>query len=374
MVLISLLGDDLSILSPIINEYKDRITHHILLHDDAPDDTRRAAQFSKGLNRFIRSNNLKWHNETIRLDEDSKYDIVRVYNTLRAKYDGPFYLHSTEGFAATALILSNLILMDQGKVITYDHNENEQTIIEGTTINKTPLISRLGVDDYLELLNFKILEIERHETLKNRKKEILTLFKDYHAFLSLRNALSKNDDTFDYSPHSHLLQILYQFGILDDNYQLFPSEQMHLQGLLFEEYIYWICHELEFDDLSLGVKIDLDQGDESNVLHRVMNEFDILMTKNNRIHTIECKMVQNLDGLEFIYKYDGLIDVLGNGTRAIILNIANKEMKTYKDAKVSQNFRPAAIRRARMGDIEIYHDNSFGTLKFQSFLKSLFKL
>lgn len=372
MILISLLGDDLSILSPIINEYKDQIKHHILLHDDAPDDIRRSKQFNRGLERFIRSNKLKWSNETIILDEDSKHDIVRVYHTLRAKYDGPFHLHSTEGFAATALILSNLILMDQGKVITYDHNENEQTIIEGTTITKVPLISRLDIDGYLELLNFNILEIQRHETLVERKNEILTLFKDYHTFLNLRNALSKNDTKFDYDRHSNLLQILHDLEILDNSYQLIPLERPRLEGYLFEEYVYWICSELAFDDIVLGAKIDLDQGDEPEQQNRVLNEFDILMTKNNRIHTVECKMVRHLDGLEFIYKYDGLIDIFGSGTRAIILNIANKEMRQYKDSKVSQNFRPAAIRRARMGDIEIYHDNVFSPYKFQTLAKNFF--
>jgi hypothetical protein len=133
---------------------------------------------------------------------------------------------------------------------------------------------------------------------------------------------------------------------------------MTLEGTLFEEYVFWICEEMGFDDIVMGAKIDLDQGDEPNQQNRIMNEFDILMTKDNRIHTIECKMVRHLDGLEFIYKYDGLIDIFGNGTRAIILNIANKEMKNYKNTKVSENFRPSAIRRARMGDIEGTVQNS----------------
>ncbi len=374
MILISLLGDDLSILSPIINEYKNQITHHILIHDDASDDIRRARQFEKGLERFIRSHKLKWKNSSVILDEDSKIDLVRIYYSLRAKYDGEFYLHSTEGFASTALILSNLVLSDKGKVITYDISDNEQTIIEGTNFTKSKLTSKLSVDDYLELLNFTILDIQRHHTLIERKYQIQTLFTDYHQFFKLRNALSKNDDQFDYSSHTESLIILHQLEIIDEEYYLIPSEKMRLEGTLFEEYVFWICNEIEFDDIVLGAKIDLDQGDEPNQQNRIMNEFDILMTKNNRIHTVECKMVRNLDGLEYIYKYDGLIDILGNGTRAIILNIAPKEMKSYKNTKVSENFRPSAIRRARMGDIEIYHDNNFNTTKFQSLLESLFKL
>lgn len=372
MVLISLLGDDLSVLGPIINEYKDQIRHHILLHDDAPDDVRRARQFEKGLERFIHSNRLKWDNKSIMLDEDSKNDIVRIYHTLRAQYDGVFCLHSTEGFASTALIFSNLVLSDGGKVITYDVHDNEQTIIEGTTLTKARLTSKLSVDDYLELLNFTILDVQRHPTLIERKQKIMTLFKDYHAFLSLRNALSKKDPHFDYFRYEHLLEILHELEIVNREYRLITSEKMRLEGSLFEEYVYWICAELGFDDIVLGAKIDLDQGNEPYQQHRIMNEFDILMTKNNRIHTIECKMVRHLDGLEFIYKYDGLIDIFGNGTRAVILNIANKEMSSYRGSKISENFRPSAIRRARMGDIEIYHDNQFRSIPFQLLLKAFF--
>ena len=374
MILISLLGDDLSILSPIINEYKNEITHHILIHDDALDDVRRARQFEKGLERFIRSHKLKWENHSVILDEDSKNDIVRVYYSLRANYDGDFYLHSTEGFASTALILSNLVLSDKGKVIIYDISDDEQTIIEGTNLTKSKLTAQLIVDDYLALLNFTILDIRRHHTLIKHKKHIEFLFKDYHRFLTLRNALSKSDDQFDYSSHTELLETLFELEIVDKDHYLIPSEKMRLEGTLFEEYVFWICEEMGFDDIALGVKIDLDQGDEPNQQNRIMNEFDILMTKNNRMHTIECKMVRNLDGLEFIYKYDGLIDILGNGSSAVILNIAHKDMKPYKNTKVSENFRPSAIRRARMADIEIYHDNVLTPVKFQSFLQSLFRL
>ncbi len=282
MVLISLLGDDLSVFGPIINEYKDQIRHHILLHDDAPDDVRRARQFEKGLERFIHSNRLKWDNKSIMLDEDSKNDIVRVYHTLRAQYDGIFCLHSTEGFASTALIFSNLILSDGGTVITYDVHDNEQTIIEGAALTKARLTSKLSVDDYLELLNFTILDVQRHPTLIERKQEIMTLFKDYHAFLNLRNALSKRDPNFDYSRYEHLLEILHELEIVNREYRLIASEKMRLEGSLFEEYVYWICAELGFDDIVLGAKIDLDQGNEPYQQHRIMNEFDILMTKNNR--------------------------------------------------------------------------------------------
>jgi hypothetical protein len=374
MILISLLGDDLSNLTPVIYEFKDKITHHLLIHDDSPDDIKRAIQLQNGLSRFIVKNNLRWENTAYTLDEDSKKDIVQLFNTLRTQYDGEFVLHSTEGFASLALILSNLILVNGGKVITYDAIDNELNTIEGTTLTRSKLNSKLNIKNYLRMLNFDILDIKQRSTLIKRKEHVLALFKDYDRFLSLRNALSKNDYHFNYDLNSDLLDILYSIGILDEKQQLIPAEKMTLEGGLFEEYIFWLCEPMGFDDIALGVKIDFDQGNEKKQQNRVMNEFDILMTFNNRIYTIECKMVRRLDGLEYIYKYDGLIDILGNGTKAVLLNVAKQEMETYQSTKISQNFRPSAIRRARMNDIEVYHDTHINPIAFSNLIRNFFNL
>jgi len=56
MILITLLGDDLSILTPVIYEFKDQITHHVVVHDDALDDAHRALQLHNGLNGVMKKN------------------------------------------------------------------------------------------------------------------------------------------------------------------------------------------------------------------------------------------------------------------------------------------------------------------------------
>jgi hypothetical protein len=374
MILVTLLGDDLSILTPVIYEFKDQITHHIIVHDDAPDDSRRAIQLRNGLARFSGEKAFKFETTLVALDEDSKNDIVRLYYTARARYEGEIVLHSTEGFASFALILSNLVLADGGKVVTYDARDNELNTIEGTTITRSKLESRLGVKDYLSLLNYEVLDAERHLYLLKRKERVLNLFKDHNRFLMLRNALTKDDDYFDYDSHGDMLDILSSLEIVDENQRLIPSEKMILEGTLFEEYVFWLCEKMGFDDIALGVKIDFDQGNETKQQNRVMNEFDILMTHNNRMYTVECKMVRLLDGLEYVYKYDGLVDILGYGSKAILLNVSKQEMEAYQSTKISKNFRPSAIRRARMNDIEIYHDTQINPIVFSNLCRNFFNL
>jgi len=374
MILITLLGDDLSILTPIIYEFKDQINHHIIVHDDASDDSRRAIQLRNGLARFSGEKAFKFETTLVALDEDSKNDIVRLYHTVRATYEGEILLHSTQGFASFALILSNLVLADGGKVVTYDARDNELNTIEGTTITRSKLESRLSVKDYISLLNYEVLDAERHLYLLKRKERVLNLFKDHNRFLLLRNALTKDDNYFDYDSHGDMLDILSSLEIVDENQRLIPSEKMILEGTLFEEYVFWLCEKMGFDDIALGVKIDFDQGNETKQQNRVMNEFDILMTHNNRMYTVECKMVRLLDGLEYVYKYDGLVDILGYGSKAILLNVSKQEMEAYQSTKISKNFRPSAIRRARMNDIEIYHDTHINPIIFSNLLRNFFNL
>lgn len=374
MILITLLGDDLSILTPVIYEFKDQITHHVIVHDDAPDDARRAVQLRNGLKRFNDTKTFIFESTLIALDEDNKNDIVRLYHTIHARHEGKIVLHSTEGFASFALILSNLVLADSGTVVTYDARDNELNTIEGNSISKSKLISKLSVKDYLSILNYEVLESERHLYLLKRKKYVMKLFENHDRFLMLRNALAQEDTHFNYDAHMDLLDILYTLGIVDESQHLIPSEKMTLEGTLFEEYVFWLCENMGFDDIALGVKIDFDQGHETKQHNRIMNEFDILMTHNNRIHTVECKMVRLLDGLEYVYKYDGLIDILGYGSKAVLLNVSKQEMETYQATKISKNFRPSAIRRARMSDIEIYHDTHVNPIVFSNLLRNFFNL
>jgi hypothetical protein len=368
MILISLLGNDLSLLIPIIHEYKNQISHHIVIHDDALDDIRRAIQLKNGLERFCYTNGYTWQTSFYRLDEDSKNDIMQLYSTIKEKHIGKIVLHSSEGFASLAFILSSLVVDDGGEVITFDPNDNEIN-----HLTKTKIQSNLDINSYLTMLNFKIMDIQRSHDMFSGKKHVQSLFSDYNRFLNVRNALVSKKKNFDFESHRDLLNLLHAMHVVDDMHDLIPSQQQYLQGGLFEEHIFWIVHELGFDDIALGVKIDFEQLPNEMCNNRVMNEFDILITHNNRMYTIECKMVTKLDGLGFVYKYDAIIDIFGIGSKAIILNISPQEMVPYLDTNVSSNFHPSSVRRGKLKDIEVYHDSKINTSKLSSFVHEFFK-
>jgi hypothetical protein len=206
------------------------------------------------------------------------------------------------------------------------------------------------------------------------KELVQKLFVDYNRFLVLRNVLVSKKKNFDYDNYKDLLNILLQLNIVDDIHNLIPSQQQYLQGGLFEEYIFWLVESLGFDDIALGVKIDFEQLPIEACINRVINEFDILIAHNNRIHTIECKMVQNLEGLEYIYKYDAIIDIFGIGSKAILLNIAQKEMVPYLDSHISSNFNAPSIRRGKMKGIEIFHDSQVNPIILTKFVGSFFRV
>lgn len=373
MILISLLGDDLSLLIPVIYEYKNHITHHILIYDDAMDDIRRAIQLKNGLERFCEMNDHTWKTSSHRLDEDSKNDIVQLYSTIKEKHNGKIVLHTSEGFASLAFILSNLVVEDGGEVITFDPNDNEINHLTKTTLTKTKIQSNLDIENYVTMLNFKIMDIKRSRNMVSRKKHIQSLFSDYNRFLNLRNALVSKKKNFNFESHRDLLNLLQAMHVVDDMHELISSQQQYLQGGLFEEYIFWIVHELGFDDIALGVKIDFEQLPNEICNYRVINEFDILITHNNRMYTIECKMVTNLEGLDYIYKYDAIIDIFGIGSKAILLNISPKEMEPYLDTNISSTFNASSIRRAQMKEIQVYHDSKINVEKLHTFVTKLFK-
>jgi hypothetical protein len=117
------------------------------------------------------------------------------------------------------------------------------------------------------------------------------------------------------------------------------SEQTFIQGTVFEEYIYHlIVDNFEFDDVMTGVLIEVEEG--------VQNELDILMIKDNHLHTIECKLVNGLDGEHFVYKTDLVMEYLDDDGKAMILSIGGKNVRTTKSGKKRTQFTHGDQARA----------------------------
>ena len=379
MTLLSIVGEDISRIIPVLYAYKDQIKHHVLLCDDDPSNYERAKTLQKGMQKFSAKHSLGWYTKIITTNEDSAADIKEV-TSKQFDNKGELWLNATDGYPAITILLSDLVRKEGGKVLSYDHFDNDLHIIEPDGSMETEkLPAKMDIDSYLTLLDYNILTKQTKFDLTLRKKYILELYKKESLFKKVRKAIidrhfgHKND--FDISMSRDMLKMLHTLNILDDNYRLIPSQQKVLQGDLFEEYIFWLCEALAPDDILMGVKIDFDdKKSEPQDQHRVMNEFDILMTHNNRIFTVECKFSQKLEGLEMVYKYDAIIDYFGKASKAIIANISSKPKESYLGTKASSNFQHSTLRRARLAGVSVYHESQMDDLKFQTLVQDFFHI
>ena len=55
-----------------------------------------------------------------------------------------------------------------------------------------------------------------------------------------------------------------------------------------------------------------------------MNEFDILMIKDNHLHVIECKLRKAVPDEQYVYKLDSVIDYLDDDGKGMIVVIGGE--------------------------------------------------
>lgn len=379
MTLLSIVGEDISRIIPVLYAYKNQIKQHVLLCDDDPANHKRAKTLQKGMQKFSATHSLGWYTKIITTNEDSATDINA---TAQKQFDSSetLWLNATDGYPAITILLSDLVRKEGGKILSYDHFDNDLHIIEPDgSMKTTQLSSKIDIESYLTMLDYEIVAKQTKADLFERKKYIFELHKKEALFKKVRNALVCKSlghvYDFDLSMARDILWTLHSLKIVDNSHNLIRSQQKVLQGDLFEEYIFWLCEALNPDDILMGVKIDFDDRKlEPEDQKRVMNEFDILIMQNNRIYTVECKFSQHLEGLEFVYKYDAIIDYFGKASKAIIANISSKHKETYMNTKASSNFRHSTLRRARLAGVAVYHETHVNVTKFQNLVRNFFHI
>ena len=143
------------------------------------------------------------------------------------------------------------------------------------------------------------------------------------------------------------------------------NNQTFVQGIVFEEYIYHlIVDNFDFDDVWTGVKVEFEEDLE--------NEFDILMIKDNHLHTIECKLVSGLNGEHFVYKTELIMEYLDDDGKAMILSIGANNERTTKSGNKRRQFSLGDKARAQYGDIQIHQSRVFAEQKFLNDVRTWF--
>ena len=377
MKLLSIVGEDISQLVPVLYAYKEKFNHHILLCDTL---TRtRAENLAKGMLRFSNASKLSWKID-IQLIEESTLSLVAVQVQKGVGDFKTCWLNISDAYPMLILLMAKLVQEEGGQVISYDHFTNTLHFIDNKqNITCETLLPKMDLASYMMLLGYSIVEQQTKKELLPNKANIMALYKKPSLFKKVRKALIDQHFghrvRFDLARSTDVLNLLQDIGILDEHKKLIPKKQKVLQGDLFEEYIFWLCEALHPDDIAMGVKIDFDdKTQEPLAQQRIHNEFDILLIHNNRVFTVECKFSTHLDGLEIVYKYDAIIDYFGKSSKAIIANISSKAKENYLGMKSSSSFQHSTLRRARLSGIHVYHESQVNVAKFQSLVGSFFHI
>ena len=184
--------------------------------------------------------------------------------------------------------------------------------------------------------------------LHQRKKTIFNLVKNLARYKEF-TTLIQNNKASNLAVYNDYKELLENINMIDN--------KGFIQGTVFEEYIYHLIKDnFDFDDVWTGVKVEYDDS--------VENEFDILMIKDNHLHTIECKLVNGLNGEHFVYKTELIKDYLDDDGKAMILSIGGENIRILKSGKKKRQFTDGDKARASYGDIQIHQSKIFNKEAF----------
>jgi hypothetical protein len=310
MILVSILGDFHSSIFPIYNEFKYKISTHILVHDDALGEKMKHKQVIKSLEMFNKKHSLNIKTQEHIIDEDSLVSITNLVEKLKTISNewSEVYINSTDGLSNIGIVLAHKTLEYGVKIISYDMHENSYNITTKDSMQNFKLNSHLKIKDHLLLKGLEIESLEDKEFAHEHEALIRALFDNYrHEFNDMKK------DIFHRTIKQHKYPRAYQ---IIQNLKLdFIKNSKDITGGLFEFYVYLLIKDLGFDDIEIGVKVNQYFSQNSSI----PNEFDILAMKDNHLHIIECKFSKNDKLGELVYKYSGLINLLDDEGKMIIL-------------------------------------------------------
>jgi hypothetical protein len=351
----------------MIFEFKEKITKHILVYDDARHIKRQAERIRHGVDYLNDKFGLSIEQYESVIDEDSKKDIDDLIKELFAFADDPhdLFFNATDGPANIGILLSSAILAAGGQVVVYDNLDNTYNLLYKNNMRNLAVLHNMGVHDYCNMMGMRVLDYRRKSEIKRNKKEVVRLFRSYGVFSRVREALGAGERKFPYGDRG-ILKALETIGAIDRDRTII--DRNYLFGGMFEEYIYFLAKRLDVDDIMLGVVVAMDKVEESEV----RNEFDILMMKENHPLIIECKHKRNLNGDNIIYKYDAIHNDFGPDSKVMIVNISDKQKIRYKNSKISTSFSRGNINRAFLSNIDVYHETRINERKFLKRMQRFF--
>ena len=363
MTLISILGDFHSSILPITYEFKEKIDRHVIVYDDASEEIEKIKRLIAGqkayLKQFPDQSVIHYDIQTMQIDEDSYKSIAKCFERIVTfeKDPGDIYLNTTDGLSSIAVVLSSKLLSTGGKVLSYDRFDNTYNLHTQEGMTKHNITHNMDIKSHLMMKGYTILKSTTAKELEKRKEVILKLTKNLGSFKKFANALQGKKsakEVYGFDGYKDLLKSIDKLKNIT-----------YIQGTVFEEYIYHlIVDNFDFDDVWLGTTVLFKES--------VENEFDILMIKDNHLHTIECKFKKDLDGNRYVYKTQLIKNYLDDDGKAMILSIGgdNENVNTRDNGDVK--FTKADKARAKYAHIKIHQKKEFNEKKFLKDVRNWF--
>jgi hypothetical protein len=356
------LGDFHSSILPISYEFKEKISKHIIVYDDSGHDVKKSWRMLRGQKAFMESlpdnSKKKYEIVTMQIDEDSYESINGCFERILNMVSSPekIYLNTTDGLSSIAIVLSSRFLDAGAKVISYDRYANTYNLHTSNNMVKHSIEHNMDIASHLLLKGYKLLSVTEKNELQQRKEIIFKLVKNLARYKEF-TTLIQNNKAFNLAAYDDYRELLEKINMADN--------KGFIQGTVFEEYIYHLIKDnFDFDDVWTGVKVEYDD--------RVENEFDILMIKDNHLHTIECKLVNGLNGEHFVYKTELIKDYLDDDGKAMILSIGGENIRILKSGKKKRQFTDGDKARASYGDIKIHQSKVFNEQAFLNDVRAWF--
>nr|WP_321265930.1 DUF1887 family CARF protein [uncultured Sulfurimonas sp.] len=365
MVLVSIVGDFDSSVLPIVYEFKDDISKHILIYDDFKYDVIKAQNIKKGLSRFKKKYNYDFELKEYKIDEDSLQNIsdASEFLLLECKDASDIFINTTDGLSSVAAILNYKLIKKGVNFISYDMYDNQYNILNKKSLQKFSICNNLNIQDHFLLKGFGIETSNIAKFAKKYQAQIKEIFEKYSeaydAFTKLP-AGNKSISTLsnDYKKIKNIFTSMKQ-----ENTKI---KDPLLTGTLFEAYIYNLLSSLDFDDIEIGLKVSRKYKNS-----KIVNEFDVLIMKDNHLHMIECKYKNNIKLEELIYKYIALSDIIDEDGKMIIVT---KKPHQY-DSNIDNNEHGGKVyKRAKLSNITMLGAVHKDSVRFISNVKGIFNL
>lgn len=357
MILVSILGDFHSSVLPISYAFKDMIDKHVIIYDDAKKDVAKSKSIVAGQKAFLAKNKANYELITMQIDEDNYDSICERFERIKKMTADPneIYINTTDGLSSIAVVFSSHFLDIGANIISYDRFANTYNLHTSHGMQKHKIEQNMDIETHLLLKGYEIMSSLKHEALVKRKSDIFTLVEDLARYKRFAGLVGKKN--VDMKPYKDYVEILTNMGKLKD--------ESYVTGAVFEEYIYHlVVDNFDFNDVWLGTLVRFKEN--------ISNEFDILMIKDNHLHTIECKLVNKLDGLHYMQKLNLIRGYLDDDGKAMLLSVGGDNTIKTAYGPIRTQFSHSIRAHAKYNEITIHQSKGFDETEFLADVQKCF--